>query len=78
MLRKLAAGEILGESVGVWVLLAVNGLADVRLIALPGCKVTGSKLVNALIVMTMKMHVRNRVESAENKGTSHSRPPPMF
>ena len=62
MLKKEAAGEILGESVGVVVLLVLNGLGDVRLMALPGCKVTGSKLVNALIVMAFRMHVRYRIE----------------
>lgn len=67
MLRKLAAGEILGESVGVWVWLAVNGFADTRLMALPGCKVTGSKLVNALIVMTIRLHVNYRLKAVENK-----------
>jgi len=46
----------------------VKGLGDVRLMALPGCKVTGSKLVNALIVMAFRLHVHYRVESAENKG----------
>lgn len=67
MLKKLAAGEILGESVGVCVWLVVNGLGDVRLMALPGCKVTGSKLVRALIVMTFKKQMHDHVESAENK-----------
>ena len=63
MLKKLAAGENLGESVGVWLWLALNGLGDVRLMALPGCKLTGSKLVRALMVMTLERHVHNLIES---------------
>ncbi len=67
MLKKLAAGEILGESAGVCVWAAENGFGDVRLTALPGWKVTGSKLVRALMIMPIRLHVHNLGESAENK-----------
>jgi hypothetical protein len=44
-----------------------DGFADVRLIALPGCKVTGSKLERALMIMSIGMHIHNLSEAKENK-----------
>ena len=67
MLKKLAAGEMLGESVGAEVWAEENGFGDVRLTLLPGCKLTGSKLVRGLIVMPVKLHVHNLSQPAENK-----------
>ena len=66
MLKKLAAGEMLGESV-VEVWAEEKGFGDVRLTLLPGCKFRGSKLESAWIVMPVKLHVHNLSQSADNK-----------
>lgn len=65
MLKKLAAGEILGESLCVW--LAENGFGEVRFTPLPGCKLMGSKLLRELITIPVRLHVHHLTESADNK-----------